>query len=529
MSTTITYSLATYAGPWNQTSAGHLLRRAMFGPKLSEIRQAEQLGLSGTLDLLLDENSTLPDPPLNFYFTDDPETPIGTTWVDKPYISGKEFPRKKSYRAWYQGVLLNQTISAREKMCLFWLNHFVSEMDNIADARSTYENANLFRENAFGSFQKLVEDVTVSHAMLIYLNGNTNKNGAPNENYARELLELFSIGKGPLIAEGNYTNYTEHDIQQAARVLSGFTTAKNPYNVVKYTSSRHDKGEKVFSEIFGNKAIINGEDLEYKELIQMIFDKEETAKHICRKLYRWFLYYDISDEVELNIITPMAQNLRENNFVIKPALRLLFESEHFFDQNFVGAQIKSPIDFNIGFVRQLEVDFPSENDLLPLYNLWFEIFNSENIQLQSVSDPPDVAGWKAYYQEPSFYRTWISAVTLGERDAFVNKLLSSNGIKKNGVAIKVNPFKILDQLENPSDPNEVITQFTALLLPVTLSEEAKNVLKEALIPGLPDFEWTLEYSSYKNDPTNAEKQQAVQGKLLNLLIAIKNLPAIQLA
>ncbi|MFT6866034.1 MAG: hypothetical protein ACJA08_000861 [Cyclobacteriaceae bacterium] len=153
-------------------------------------------------------------------------TPIGETWVDKAYQSGKNFPRKKSYRAWSQGVLLNQQISAREKMCLFWINHFVAEMDAVADPRSNYDNTKLFYDNAFGSFQKLVEDVSISHAMLIYLNGNTNKNGAPNENYARELFELFSIGKGPLIAEGNYTNYTEEDIQQAARVLSGYTPSK---------------------------------------------------------------------------------------------------------------------------------------------------------------------------------------------------------------------------------------------------------------------------------------------------------------
>ncbi|MFT6866033.1 MAG: hypothetical protein ACJA08_000860 [Cyclobacteriaceae bacterium] len=285
----------------------------------------------------------------------------------------------------------------------------------------------------------------------------------------------------------------------------------------------------MFSEIFNNLSITNLEDQEYLALIQMIFNKEETSKHISRKIYRWFLYYHIDEDIEANIIAPMAQTLRDNNYEVKPVLRQLLGSTHFFDEDFRGAQIKGPIDFSIGFVRQLELEFPAQTELLPLYNLWFEVYTSAQVQLQSISDPPDVAGWKAYYQEPSFYRTWISAVTLSERDSFMNRLLSSKGIVKNGKTIKVNPFKILDQLDNPTNPNEVVSSFTKLLIPVPLSTDARDGLKEALIAGLPDFELTVEYNAFKNDPGNAGTKQAIEGKLLSLIIAIKNLPAIQLA
>lgn len=529
MTNSIDYTLEQFNGDWTEKTAAHLLRRTLFGPKLSEINQVKALGLSPALDLILAETSKAPTFPLNYNFDSDPNSSIGTTWINSPFLSGMDFWRKNSYRGWTIETFINQDMNIQEKMTLFWINHFVAEMDIVGDSRGTYELVNLLRTNSTGNFQKLVEDVTVSQAMLIYLNGNTNRNGSPNENYARELLELFTIGKGPLIGEGNYTNYTEEDIQEAARVLSGYVTSKNPMNTAEYRSFRHDKGQKQFSAIFNNRIINNEEGEEYKTLIQMIFDKEETSKYLCRKLYRWFVYYEINDEVETNIIEPLAKILRDNNYLVKPVLRKLLGSKHFYDQNFVGAQIKSPIDFNIGFIRQLEVDFPDNSSILAKYNLLIQVFNSAKVQLQSISDPPDVAGWKAYYQEPAYYRSWISSVTLTERNNFTDRLLTSNGISRNGESISVDPIKVLDQVNQPQDVNEVINTFSSLLLPVEISTEAKSELKEVLIPGLPDFEWTIEYNLYKSDPNNEEKKKSIQRKLLSLISSIKNLPAIQLA
>lgn len=529
MRTNINYSLEEYLGIWTKTTASHLLRRTMFGPQLSEIENATSMGLKASLDQLLDDTQALPSPPLNYSSDEDPNMPVGTTWINSPFIAGKEFWRKASYRGWSIETLISQKMNIREKMTLFWINHFVVEMDNVGDARGVYELTHLFRSNAVGNFQKLVEEVTISQAMLIYLNGNTNKNGSPNENYARELLELFTIGKGPLIGAGNYTNYTEADIQEAARVLSGFITRKNPLNISEYKSFRHDKGEKQFSETFNSEVITNEEDEEYKTLIRMIFNKDETSKFICRKLYRWFVYYDIDAEVETKIIEPLAETLRSNSYEIESVLRQLLSSQHFFDQNFIGAQIKSPIDFTVGFVRQMEVQFPDTSAILAKYNLLLEVFKSTDIQLQSISDPPDVAGWKAYYQEPSFDRSWISSVTLSERSQFTDSLLSKNGIRRNQQAIRVDPLIILAQLSAPHEVNEVIDAFTILLLPLPITNSMRENLKEVLIPGLPDYEWTVEYDIYKNDPTDTQKKQSIQGKLLVLITAIKNLPATQLA
>lgn len=521
-------SLIVYSGTWNSYTAGHLLRRTLFGFKKSELDQAVDSGLQDTLNQLLDTPIKILEEPVNYYFDSDPLTPLGESWVDKKYSVGKEYIRKNSFRAWRMGNMIDQDMTIHQKLQLFWFNHFAIELDIVNDSRGAYELSQLFYEEGLGSFKSLVEKVTVSQSMLIYLNGNTNTAVQPNENYARELFELFTVGKGPLKAEGDYTYYTEHDIREAAKVLSGFVTTKNPDKSVNYYSSRHNKETKQFSYIFNNKAIDNNEDAEYRDLIAMIFENDTAAKHICRKLYRWFVYYNITEEVENNIIAPLAKIMIDNNYAVKPVLRKLLSSEHFFDINLRGAMIKSPIDYTISLQRQLEVDFPYVEYYGALYRLWQVVYNSANLQLQSVTDPPDVAGWKAYYQKPAYYRIWISSVSLVERNKFSDKLLG-NGYTRAGSKLVIDAFKVFDQFENKDNPNEVIRQFVELLLPIEYNTSLNDELKEVLIPGLPDFEWTVEYKNYANDATNPEKKNAVASKLLALIKAIKNLPQFQLS
>lgn len=524
----ISLSLNTFSGVWNQFTAAHLLRRTLFGPKKSEIDLSVSLGLNNTISQLLDTIPAELDLPINYFATNVPQTPIGKPWVELDFAPGKEAIRKNSFRAWRMGSMLNQEMTIHQKLGLFWFNHFAMESDVVADTRGFHELSLLFYHEGLGSFKELVEKVTVSHSMLIYLNGNTNTARKPNENYARELFELFTVGKGPLIGEGDYTHYSEHDIQQAASVLSGFTTRKNPKKEVRYVSNRHNKDTKQFSYIFNEKVIENKEGEEYKELIDMIFEQDTAPKHICRKLYRWFIHYEINYDIETNIIEPLAQLMIDNDFLVRPVLEKLLSSEHFFDINLRGTQIKSPIDYTIGIQRQLEVSFPSLEKYGALYKLWLEGHKSTAKQLQSVSDAPDVAGWQAYYQEPTFYRSWISSVTLLERNTFSNKILG-NGFSKERIKLVVNPFTVFDQFTNKDNPNDVIRQFTELLLPIEISDILKDELKEILIPGLPDFEWTVEYNDYKNDSNNTTKKNAIASKLIDLIKAIKNLPQFQLS
>ena len=206
-----------YAGAWTYESAAHLLRRCMFGPTYSQIKEATQMGLGATVEMLL-EDLPLPSPPINTRNDQDPHVPIGETWVEAHYSSGRSKKldqlnyRRRSLKSWTIGRIMNPEMSIREKMTLFWHNHF--PVNDINDPKLLYDYVTKLREHGTGNFRTLVKEITLDPAMLRYLNGDENTAKAPNENYARELLELFTIGKGPQIGPGDYTHYTEQDVKR---------------------------------------------------------------------------------------------------------------------------------------------------------------------------------------------------------------------------------------------------------------------------------------------------------------------------
>ncbi|MEM6807475.1 MAG: DUF1800 domain-containing protein, partial [Bacteroidota bacterium] len=383
--------LSPYNGPWTKTQASHLLRRSLFGPKATEISWSVNVGLGQTIDQLLAPQPE-PAPPLNFYDADDPQVPIGNTWINANYGSGaNNFRRRVSLLAWTMGLMIDQGVSLREKMSLFWHNHFAVERDIVVDSRFLYIYSKLIRGYSLGNFQRLVEEMTLDPTMLRYLNGNqnvrqSNDGGqsfvASNENYGRELLELFTLGKGD---DGTEVFYTEDDVRAAARVLTGwrdrgYASSSRPIDI-QFRANRHDATPKQFSEHFNNQVINdNGED-EYKDLIQMIFDQEETARFICRKLYRWFVYYEIDEDVENLVIDPMADLFRNSNYEIEPVVRALLSSEHFYEVANIGCVIKTPLDFSVGIMRQFEVEFPQHPNILPQYRHWYKVFQESTNQL----------------------------------------------------------------------------------------------------------------------------------------------------
>ncbi len=520
-------TLAAYAGPWGYAQAAHLLRRAMFGPTRAEITTAAGTGLAAVLDGLLTA-APAPAPPVNVSATDT-SVPIGQTWVTQPFDQTLQGARSASLRDWWLGQQLNQTVSLSEQMTLFWHNHFVVQLGTINDARMGYAYVQLLRRHALGNIRQLAQDITVNPAMLRYLNGNQSVTGAPNENYGRELLELFTVGKGPLIGTGNYTNYTEADVQAAARVLTGWRDDRVALNGY-FTASRHDAKPKQFSGAFGNAVIApNGAD-EYKDLINLIFAQAETARFLVRKLYRWFVYYLIDDQTESDVVGPLAQLLVQSNFEVGPVLRKLFSSEHFFDVASVGCRIKSPLDFTVGLVRQMEVDFPPASSVVAQYAHWDYLYSLATVQQQTLGDPPNVAGWAAYYQVPQFHELWINAVTLPRRNQTTD-LFIGKGIARGGVTAKIDPVALVLALppSTASDPNLVIAEFVQLMVPLALTAAQLDFLKNALIPGLPDFEWFNEWTAYAAMPTVAAKKAAVTTKLQAMLRSLMGLAEYHLS
>lgn len=519
-------SLSPYSGDWTWAEASHLLRRTMFGPTFEQITESVNQGLENTIFRLFSPQEEAPLP-INYYFENDPEVPIGETWVGKPAtpdVQGLLPARNASLSAWSFGLMMESNVSILEKMILFWHNHLV--ISDIFPPNAKYSYMLLLRKYALGDFKQFVKDMTIEPAMLFYLNGNENTAIAPNENFARELMELFTIGKGPLVGDGDYTNYTEQDVVEFARALSGWVVRGDGSS---FRPFRHDIETKQLSHRFGNKIINNLGENEYKRVVDILFEQEEVSKFICRQLYIWFLNYEISDDVEANVIEPMAQILRDSDYVIEPVIKALLKSEHFYSECIKGAIIKSPIDFTLGLLKTGEFPMPDQNNIINKYKL-------SNLVLRRVLRPmeqihfgiPSVAGWPAYYQEPVYYRIWLSSVTLPLRKALVETMVR----KKTKVGDQRVGLELLDlvaKFDAPQDPNKLLKSLTDLFLSYDLTDEQYKYLKtEVLIPGLPDYEWTVEYNDYINNPGDEQKANAILKQLQEVMSVMMNLPEFQM-
>lgn len=519
--------LSPYTGAWTQTQSAHLLRRTLFGPTLAQIKEGEALGLDAAVDLLL-ADTVLPEPPLNYKHSEDPRVPIGETWVDIRYPEDGTgvFDRRHSMDAWILAQLLNQGISVREKMTLFWHNHFPVERDVVGEAKYLYAYSHLLRKSALGNFKQLVKDISIDPAMLYYLNGRDNTLDNPNENYARELLELFTIGKGDIAGPGDYTHYTEDDVIEIAKIFTGWqdfgrfsTEVDAVYS--DFFPERHDSGSKQLSHRFAGAEIQAAGADEYAILIDLIFQQREVARFICRKLYRWFVNFEITDALEGSVIEGMANTLIANDFEIKPVLSALLKSRHFYDESVSGAIIKNPLDFVFSVLNSFEVPLPFT--LSNWYINFRAMTNFMNLMQMSYFYPPSVAGWEAYYLEPQYYKKWINSATLRPRLEFTDRL-SQDGFKFSNFPLQIDVLNFISSLTNPEDPNELIDEMALILFPKALSQTQRDLLKDMLIPGLPDFEWTLEYGLYLEDPTDEERSLSVEKRLRNMIQAMLSLP-----
>jgi uncharacterized protein (DUF1800 family) len=393
-------------------------------------------------------------------------------------------------------------------MVLFWHHHFSIQSSEVENAAILYRHHNLLRTNALGNFKTLVREVTIDPAMLIHLNGYLNSKQAPDENYARELQELFSVGRG------NDSLYTEDDVIAAARVLTGWRITDIPLGVYLDTNA-HDTGSKTFSAFYNNTTISGSTDpnQELDALMNMIFNTTEAARFICRKLYKWFVYYDISDTVETEVIAPMAEVLKNNNYDVKPALAVLFKSEHFFETLNQACYIKAPYDIIVGTLREFNVSVPAYTDHVNGYPFFSNIYGQASDMQQQLFQPPDVSGWPSYYQEPMHYELWVNSNSLPKRADFTDALV-------NDSVIDVRAFA--NYSSNPADPNQLINDVTALLLRYPLSAASKTYVKTHFLTNnsTEDTVWTNIWNSNNN--------AAINTSLKDLFRFLMNLPEFHL-
>ena len=250
--------ISSYTGPWTEQEVIHLLKRTMFGAKKADINYFKGRTMSQAVDELLTPTAPQPSPPVKEYVTTttvgtipDGNIVQGTTWINDINNDGTvQSQRRASYKKWWTGVMINQDRSIREKMLMFWIDHFGNEASDVGNANWVYKQHDLARQYILGNYKQMVDAITKDYAMLRYLNGYLNVASAPDENYGRELLELFTLGKGP------GSQYSENDVKEAAKVLTGWRVNGTTYTTF-FDSTRHSAANKTFSTFFNN-AVITG-------------------------------------------------------------------------------------------------------------------------------------------------------------------------------------------------------------------------------------------------------------------------------
>jgi len=513
--------LETYSGTWQHPQVRHLLSRTLFGLKKAELDFFSQLSMEESVDHLL-RALPLPAPPVNDYEgigpgAQDPHVGLGESWLNAPHGGEKETFRVISLKSWMIKNILEQPANIRQKMVLFWSNLLVTKLWDVYIAKTSYRYLEMLHLSALGNYKKLIKDFTLDPSVLIFLNGASNTKAAPDENFGRELQELFCIGKGP------DAKFTEGDVQAAARVLTGWTIDWSKYeNSGPFTSLfnqwGHDFADKQFSSFYNNRVIKgkpgeNGAE-ELDELLDMIVDHPETARYICRRLYAFFVANEITEVVEEQIIRPLADLFQSSGFEIQPVMEKLLKSAHFYDQLHQGALIKSPADHLLGIWRTLGVDFNNDNDLLKTYEGHQSMLWHMAGQGMEMGDPPNVAGWAAYYQAPQYDKAWITTDTITKRALSTDSLLYWGFWISPERNVNLNILGFTASLSAPQNPNVLLQESALLLLGLELAPEVLGDLKSILLSGqLQDHYWTDAWIDYQNNPTNSSLQQIVRSRL----------------
>jgi hypothetical protein len=267
-------------------------------------------------------------------------------------------------------------------------------------------------------------------------------------------------------------------------------------------------------------------------LVDLIFSRQEVAAFICRKLYRFFVYHTIDEMTEKEVIGPLAALFRKKKYEIAPVLEELFCSRHFFDAGNYGSMIKSPVDLTVGLCREYGLSFPNAQDCEEQYGLWEQVRNQAAALQQNIGDPPNVAGWQAYYQEPEYDKLWISSDTLPKRNQFTDKMING-GFGRNGKRVGIDPIAFTSALPHPEDPDQLIADAVRVLYAVELPPEALQFMKTSiLLSGLvgmaSDHYWTNAWVAYHDKPDDKANKNAVTNKLKNLYRHLMDLPEYQL-
>ncbi len=484
----ITSGIATYVPtaekPWDSRRLAHLYRRMGFGATYQQTIDGLALTPDALVEQIVENAYNMPLTP----------TPEWADWTLEPlygyspldlelYNSERNSQRTEWMEQFLKDMLSN---GFREKLTFFWHNHFVTEYGVYDASVYMYNYHKTLQQNALGNFRDFVYDIGKTPAMLIYLDGYSNSKNSPNENYGRELYELFTLGVD--------NGYTQADIEETARALTGWRVDRGALSGAYFDAGRFDLEEKT---IFGQTGIWN-----YDDVHDILFQErtDTIATYICTKLYKYF----VNEAPDESIIAALATTFKNNDFEIKPVIKQLFKSEHFFDDAFIGTRIKSPVECFINLMHQSEIVYDESR--------WDRVRRDCRDLGQEVLAPVDVAGWPGY-------RTWITEDTLTKRWDFVRDTLLDGA----SVETKANWVTLAKNLSNNSNiPLVIATAIVDFLLPNGFDRpETYEIAARVFKADIPE-------TYFENGYWNLDWEEAGD-QMQNLLQYIIKLPEYQLA
>jgi len=405
-------------------SIAHLLRRAGFGATPTEIARYRAMGLESAIWELINYESVA---------NDEVEAKLAAL------AEGLDMTKLESIQRWWLVRMLYTQRPLQEKMVLFWHGLLTSGRSRVVETSLLLDQNNFFRANALGNFGDITKGISKDAAMLIWLDGRNSRKGKPNENYARELMELFTTGEG---------KYTERDVRESARAFTGWTVDKDTKQVV-YNPKAHDAGVKQF---LGRSGVFNGDDI-----VDILMEQRVTGEFIAKKLFSFFAYRNPSPET----IKSLADTFFSSGYSIKAVVEQILTSEEFYSPRAYRALVKSPTEYVVGSIKALELD--SNADGLP----W-----QMRRMGQSLFDPPNVAGWPG---GPA----WINSSTWLARLNFANRLSSSR--KNNGTSPL--DLNLVASNYDYKDPGAVRGHYTDHLVDGDISPGEKSALDHYLYSG----------------------------------------------
>jgi uncharacterized protein (DUF1800 family) len=388
------------ASKWNEATAAHLLNRAGFGGTPAEIEAVRKKGLTAAVrDFVEVKNDAANVTPPSWAHPHNIQAQRmeikaakerGENFQDKRrQVRMMEGDEILDLRRWWLDRMVNGPAPLLEKMTLFWHGHFATSIQKVQDAYWMWLQNDTLRRNAFENFGALVKKVSRDPAMMIYLDLQQSRQEHPNENWARELMELFTVGIG---------NYTEQDIRESARAFTGYRVDMTTQQF-RFAPFQQDRRPKTF---MGKTANLNGDDI-----VDILVSKPACAQFIGRKLWRFF----VEDDPGTETVNAIAERLRAHNLEMRPVLREIFSSAEFYSDRVMGSQIKSPVQYIVQTSKLLDGPLPAP----------IAAQNAMRQMGQILFAPPNVKGWDGG-------KTWISTSTLLFRYNFANYLINGDAI-----------------------------------------------------------------------------------------------------